>query len=527
MKRRRWLLDVTIGGQLMRFASSPITVVDRSGESLLYAGGLSVGTVSVLADSVGVSISEPMEGPSWAERHARGQQFELARAVLRLHAEGDELEDAPQLLGGVVSAATWGWAGDPLAFTLQAVAPGGDGQVPRAGSVVKENTTWPRGGNSLNPEDVGRYYPVVFGYPGAGSDDVYPAYRAPLVLVDTTSGRDIWVIGDKQLVATDVELFVVDSSSTPPEAAQAFDDVAFDSDGVGHEVTVARTTTVATDPTLGAEYWCGHSLASGGGLPNLSGTGPIRGADEVIERLLRDYSQMPVDRGRMAAVAPLLNAYLLDGYIDEPIGTWDYISRAILPLLPVVPRWSSEGFYLQHMDYGADATRVVAFLDADREDIQRTSGLSARFDVFNRFTISFGLSRNGYQEMRTLTGSPAANNELFPGQISDPRVIGDARCQMSQARYGPLDDTPLETGILWDAPTALLVLRHRAQKHALPIIGMQYVCGEVGRRIVPGDIVQVNDSDVSIANRLALVEDVAHSLGETVLELSILPDVPR
>ncbi len=97
---------------------------------------------------------------------------------------------------------------------------------------------------------------------------------------------------------------------------------------------------------------------------------------------------------------------------------------------------------------------------------------------------------------------------------------------MSQARYGVLEHDPIETGIVWDAATARLILRRHAQRHALPIWGVQYVGGNEIRHLDVGDVVSLTDTELAFSGRLAVIEDVAHSLSETVLELSVVPDLP-
>lgn len=528
MSRRRWLLDLEVGGQVLRFATSQVEVADRDGAAALYVEGLQsdVGEVWKLAESVTLSVTAPPNGPSWAQRVAMGQRLELAQGVLRLHTEGQPLEDAAETVAGRVTSVSFGGPGEPLRVTISASPAGREGEMPRAESMVRDGLTWPRGAaNKLNPVDDGRYPPIVFGYPGLGPrGDVYPAYRVPLVTIDATTGRDYWVIGDGELAADSagVQLYKVDTSAMPSQTNQAHAAVQLHDDAQGHQVTAARTDAADPDPTEGAEYYCGHT-ATGGGLYRRDRTGPVRDAGEVIERLLRDYSSIPIDTGRMRAVGERLAGFKLDGYVDEPINTWEYIERAILPLLPVAVRWSARGVYLAFMDYAPDRSRVVAFLDADRDEAQRMGPVANRFDIYNRFTIQFGHTFTGFRLNRTLTGDPEANAELFPGQQAIPSVVGDLACLRSQSRYGILEADPMESACLWDTATAVLVLRHRARRHALPVYGVQYSVGPQWSHLEPGDVVELSDGELFWANRLALVEDVAVGERGTLLELSVVP----
>lgn len=523
---RRWLLDLTVGGQVLRFASSPATVQSDNG-TVRYTEGLAVEEVSPLSESIAFALTAPTGSLSWADRIGRGQLIEGGRGVLRLHTDGETLEESRMVSSGYVTGATWGGAGSPLRAELRTVPRGLEGTVPPAGAVVIDGTTWPRGAaNIINEEDAGRYYPIVFGYPGADPNGttIWPAYRAPLVLIDNTSGSDYWIIGDREIVATDVALTKVDSSATPPSSSQSFDGVTLYKDAAGRTVTTAYTDPASATPANGLEYWCGHSLATGGGLPKRDGSGPVRTAGEVIERLLIDYSEIPVDKGRMRAASEQLQGYKLDGFIDKPIATWDFIQRAILPLLPALPRWSDEGFYLAVMDYEPTPSRVTAYLNADREDVQRTSDAKVRYELLNTFRIDYGKHREGFALFNMLTGDPEANAEKWYQELSDV-YAGDIYCLRSQARYGYREADPIESAVLWDRSTALRVLRWMARRHALPLWGVQYVGGPELAKIEPGAQVELTDSDMGWSSRIALVEDVAYSLGETVLELSILPDL--
>ena len=95
-----WLIDLYLGGRVLRFATAPLEVLTEDGAAHQYREGLADFTHGESAGgSADLSISVSLDvGESWAELAARFLIMERSRAVIRRFYEGQTLE-APSMGG--------------------------------------------------------------------------------------------------------------------------------------------------------------------------------------------------------------------------------------------------------------------------------------------------------------------------------------------------------------------------------------------------------------------------------------------
>ena len=246
--------------------------------------------------------------------------------------------------------------------------------------------------------------------------------------------------------------------------------------------------------------------------------GALRGAGEIIRYLLRRYSSIPVDERRWREHAQWLDQYLIDAYLDEPTEVWDWIARALLPILPVHVRRGQDGLWLQPIRWDATERDAVDYLVAGRE-IDRVGVVKARDEVYNAFALDYALVRGRYYSSRVLT---AQSGVLRPGPAQpDARVIGDLLCRRSQERYGLQWAPPMQTGVVHSSATALRILRDQALQYATRHRTARYVGGLSLARLEPGSIVHLTDAAVSLSG-VAMVDDIELSVDEVALDLVML-----
>ncbi|MEO0606353.1 MAG: hypothetical protein AAF211_33300, partial [Myxococcota bacterium] len=278
-----WLLDLEVSGQIFRFATAPLEVLDHQGETLAYVEGLdALETGFSSLASADASVDLELDAPqAWADLVARLRVLERSPATLRRWFPGQTLEQARVVLQGEVTGVTYGARLEPFGFTLRRNPRAQSRTVPTPGMVV-DATTWPvRAGWTADPKLVGRPYPVVIGVPGLNpSGAPYPASPALLVETEGPDNTDRVLIAGHRTDAgrsgAGIWLYRY-TADAAPTAAFLFSSMITD-DGQGRPVT-----TVSPGLSLGAalqpgeELWAGWTT-SGGGLLSSTAGGLLRGA---------------------------------------------------------------------------------------------------------------------------------------------------------------------------------------------------------------------------------------------------------
>lgn len=504
----RYLLDLTIGGHVLRLTDDPATV-----DGYPYRAGLGVTAQGRNVERASIVATwEPPDG--WGVYIGENGPIEESRAVLRWHRDGETLDEARTILDGAAVSVAHGGPGEPLQFALVRTI-GSESLMPPPTSAI-QSSEW------TDPQTaaIGKSPPLIFGYPGArqSSGDSVPAVP---VLFTSTSGTPVLVVAQGSIAASTISL----SRMTPGVF------VTWNGAPVTEDTRSGRTLSIVLG-TLGAPagfhvddgVYVSHfddETATHGGVADYDGS-VIRGAADVARWMLEQYSTIRIDYGRWAEVEDWLNSYLIDTYIDAPILPLEWIGRSLLPMLPVRLRQGSSGLWMQRHTYTATPSDAVRSLTAGR-DVQRAGMVSRRDEVYNRFSISYRQGNRRYYSARTLQGKPGILNRTPAGY--DEREYGRPDLELSEARYGVRSAPLIECPITWDDATASRILQDQADRYGWPKRAVQYVGGLDLDRLDPGQFVQLTDPELACVDALAMVEEVTTSIDEVVLDLTIL-DTP-
>jgi hypothetical protein len=507
MSAARWLLELTIGGRVYRYATDPVEVTTSTGV-VAYEPGLTDLSSSLDPTSRAITVLGAPAG-GWAALDSLWP-LDSGTAVLRWHRDGETLSEALTLIQGRLTSPRWGEVEEPLSATIQSATETAGGLAPEPAHKI-DSTSW----LSITIPDAsqGAQYPLILGYPGrraTGTSTCTPAKIAS----NPTPPTGQMLIADGHVHATAVSLMRLGSVYTVSQC-----DVSHGTDLAGHPYSYIAESEI--DPSLfdeGDEFWVGWAESGGGGVPRDDRSGALRGAGEIIRYLLRRYSSIPVDERRWREHAQWLDQYLIDAYLDEPTDVWDWIARALLPILPVRVRRGRDGLWLQPTRWDATERDAVDYLVAGRE-IDRVGGVQSRDEVYNAFALDYALVRGRYYSSRVLT---AQSGVLRPGPAQpDARVIGDLLCRRSQERYGLQWAPPMQTGVVHSSATALRILRDQALQYATRHRTARYVGGLNLARLEPGAIVHLTDAAVSLSG-VAMVDDIELSVDEVALDLVML-----
>ena len=525
MSQPEWLIELDIAGATLRYATRDVDVVDSSGNVLRYRAGLADFTMSLdgLEQEQGIQIVD--RTINWAQIVARGSAIDLSAARLRFWEPGTLLENARMVIDGLIEAPEYGFPQAPgqLVVTIRVR---GSRQVkyPPARALINDTTfTFNENVEQYDPNVEGAIYPVVLGTPGlfprpGGGSYSRPATPALLVHVEAAPTDDallsLGVVEATEVLVYDAEgLFDSGGGISLQKTDQL--DVETDADLIGQAISVATgwaltPTSADLSPIIGNAFYAAWSV-DGGGITH--GGALIRSFTDVALWALRNSGSDDVDLEAQEGERANLDAFKIDGFINEQLNLIDWIERQFGRLLPIARTRSSKGIYWRFIDWAATTTDAVARIDADTGLATRRSAIRTTKDqIANEFSIRYGrvLTTNTWAGFRGLAAEAGVAPD-DPG-IIDARWGGSSLCAASKAQYGRREAKPIETWFVWDFNIAELILRHLSLRDALPRRFVTYEAPSL-HRLRRGDIVTVTDAEVGFDDVVAIVDAVVLSSG--------------
>lgn len=494
MTRAWWLVDVEVGGTVLRYAHTDLEVESDEG-TLLYRPGLDVELeLERGLEEVGLSIVDPTAG--WA---TLGALVEGGRVVIRRWVEGSDFEDATVYAAGLAFGVTHGTDREPLEFTLgkpPASAEQLGVQVPDPLARTGEDT-W----TAVALVDEGVVYPTLFGTPGNdGSGTAVPVMPVPS---PTYQGTFQWVLLDGHVRPGNTLLTTPVRLRNDENGGEEVYDVDTRTDDLGRLVSFARVNAV-DDPFSGGagetQTWFAGWTEGGGVASNVY---------EVFVFLLERYGAASVDWTRLRRLQDELSIYRVDSWLDDVLeNPWEYLEY-LVGFLPYDLRSGAEGRYLERVRFSPDGTRVRGSFE-EGADAVRVAGRTFRAGELNEFTARYRQGRESEWRGRVvvtgaeLEGATAGVSDPAPTSVELVKVNRDARCVQSFARWGLRQAEVLDVDWTWDTGTALALLDWRIERDAVSAWESDYWL-EGGHDLEVGDEVLLTDSDFGLEGVTALV----------------------
>lgn len=491
-----WCLSLTYAGRVYRWASRPVEATDDAGDTYTFEGGLdAVDLTERFSGQNGDpdQLSIPFE--VWFPRDtniatlvAAGHDLGAATGEVAQWVEGTSWDNRRVILTGSVVEPEYGGPDEPVSFSVEQNPWDDTALIPGATARVT-TSTWPSAPN----DSQGLYYPVIFGRPGQWGDsilDITPGSPAIPVKV-TGSEVDTLLIAGHEVAASTVFIFYDDSYSF------IIGNVLHTTDGRGRKVATVDISGESTTVRQ-ATHWVGWRNISGGGLWDETRSNTMTGAGDICEWVLRQ-SSLPVDRGRWAAARGYLNRFKIDGYLDDAVSPWEWLTDNVLPLLPLDVRAGPDGLYPVVWRFDAVATDAVEHLEVG-PGIVRSSPVSySRLaDVVNSIRLDYSLIAGKNQYWQT-------------------RVDTDVS---SKARYG-VREKSIETDVVYDDATATMITSWMIQALSLPSRSVSYEVGQTYAWLQPGDVLTLTDAELALTSQVCLLQGVRW-LAEDALELELL-----
>lgn len=534
-----WLLEVAVPGRVYRWSTEALEVPTAAGAKIVYRPGL-VDLLLAAGDPVDVTVTDP--SVDWP---TAGPLLDGAEVVLRRWRDGDELERAEVFARGVAALAAWGTAFETARWRVSTLAP--IPAIPDPLASVSGATCPPDGfvDYFVPVTQGGRYFPVVFGFPGYVGPDapLVPCVPVPLVQYAKGSG------GIGVLAAIEAIRFVVseDARAHLPDAVYLRDGrgcsdeipVTAVPDLLGRSIAVTAYSTAdpndwpsmyplladGDDATDGDEVLAAYS-------PDHGGRPAPRAAYDVVRYVLERWGGTTVDWARIPEVADVLGGFMVDTWLvsppdDEAVspgavrdgtvrGVWRWLVDALgvaepgssrAPGLPVGIRLGADGFYLVPLRWRTEAGRTVRTVRTDGGEASRTGDLEVRSTPVNRITARYADTGEGLRE--TVQVGALAN----PLAATSAPRYEHSLATLSVARYARPDrgddgirEDEVTVPWTWDEATAVRVGLGILERDALPWV---YVTLRVPESwgLREGDQVRlVDDAVPGVDGVLALVD---------------------
>lgn len=485
-RQSAWLLEIDLGGEVIRVATDEATVTSRDvNDDVLFHTGMDDISVPASVDRLTVAVSAGNR-ETWGQYRAhfgpiRGRRFRLWRWY-----EGQILEDSYLVMDGVIDSATWGDPARPdaLTMTLSRDARGLAIVYPPPDHIVDDEGWTQNSGKYIDDSLKQQHYPTVIGSPGdSGNGPVSapPYLGTPAMLVQHKTTEHIVVIAGHHVDATNVRLFNRTQGTRTGDVA-----VVNTVDEKGNKVAVVD---VYNEWTSGNLAIAGDEIYTGWGRGSTYGVGlthrgqPVLGLGDLLIWGADTLSTAQWDFAEMYARRAGLNRYRIDTYWNTPMLWEDWLQANIMGLFPIEEVQGPRGRFYREVVTEADPNHVQAVLatqgsGAGRK-VERISGIvETDGDIVNTLEIDYAA--------RPTTGTARRKLNLGPRKGPVPGPPGGAqltlngsnfRAATSATFFGPRYQR-LEVPVTWDPVTANLIGRHVMSVSALPGRRATYRGGE-------------------------------------------------
>lgn len=491
---------------------------------------------------------------------AAGYRLDTAEAELSVWVEGTAYEARRVLLVGRVMQPSYGARGEPVQFSVEAPPWNDQGTWPelltfQAGMTPATMPSSIGGGGATTvalARDIrsnGRAAPTVIGNPG----NLDTVKRTPTVSEDIEDNEDLWrstapgsvssiTVGRTTGTFTVPGMLILAGHATEAGAYGGVDlDIATDdvplvnlynADGEWLTSTVpfhttigGRTCTVASlvdsfasaassgtqtsvrgmgtavlQDSYGFTFLSAHSdFATFHGLTNGRQTGPLKTVHDLLALVLSS-SSLPVDWPRLYAALDRIPVFDVEGYVDERVAVWDFVSRELLPLLPMTLRNGPRGLYALTADMGATVADSIGTLragvDCFRLGVIQYERRLADLDG----VIEVEAGRNGTQPARTVTADGSTMIQSIRARLAQESSVPSrpiSRVGMSSTHTGQTTQT-IKAPWLAGETGAQYVAHQRLSYRSAQIRSVRYELTPEFIELEVGDLVRLVDPSVSI-----------------------------
>lgn len=246
------------------------------------------------------------------------------------------------------------------------------------------------------------------------------------------------------------------------------------------------------------EWWV--YMTGGGGLVNPFGVGDLQGAGDLCRWVLQRSGQL-IDDGSWANLAPILNQYNFEGYINDPkITAWDWLNGNILPFLPITVRMGPNGLrpiliQMWALTHVTARQSIIVDNDSNVTQISPINTIRSTADLVNQLTLRWG-KRGFDQEYTSMVR--ITNIEVEDYDVATNYSI------MSVNRYG-VKPMAMDSDYIYDRDTAQKVAMDLVRSKCLPIHTIEVDADMELGWLEVGDVLDVTAPKIYLTNHRMII----------------------
>ncbi len=501
------------GGRVHRYATHNITLQSNGGP-LHYLPSImefdfveSADLTSINVEANIVSMGLIMDDVDLLERWSQGDTIEGLEAeffyvLMRYDVAQQDFEDRVVLYRGQIQEPQFG---DPNQFH-QLVSISIEAQPYDSNRLLMDSNKYidTRFPNRHIDTSDGKIFPIILGSAGglirttAGTTKNIHALPSYCVHKHDSSNNARFMVAGHPITATSA-VIQDDKYDTDTKTIQ------FDDDGRGNiyayiELDTSDDVAIPGSTVNGEsrEWWV--YMTGGGGLVNPFGDGDLQGAGDICRWALQRSGQI-IDDGAWANLAPILNQYNFEGYINDPkITAWSWLNGNILPFLPITVRMGPNGLrpVLIQMWALTHVTSMASITVDDDSNVTQVSPINtirSTSQLMNQFTLRWG-KRGFDQEYTSMVRVTNIKSEDYD-VVSDYSIL-------SVNRYG-VKPMAMDSDYIYDRDTAIKVSMDMVRSRCLPINTIEVdVDMELGWLQV-GDVLDVTAPKIYLTNHKMII----------------------
>lgn len=549
-----WTLEVSYLGELYRFATITLDLVDGDGKSYPYVSGLEdvvvstslqkVGNISAEADSVSIAITFPDKNIAQLQMDGKfieGSHAKIGYVLMKNGEIETQYDNRPTIFQGIITGPVYGHPNRPQGYVefsienqalissqgLLATILGENMYIEdvSCSNALYVSPEWPQDRGLTEVQDIhrGKVIPWVFGelqavQHSSGSTSSIPITPAYAIAYDPAAAhKPVFYLACGHVTnANTVNLFS-NTGETDTGTIETFvniDNRTLTYFSIPNSSHIPQSVAANDDREVWVEW------DDGGAYPNPVGEGNLQGGGDICLWLLSELTD-DVDYDSWNALRPFLNQYLFAGYVnDDKITVFQWLQKNIVAYLPI------------HVVNGPNGLKPVIDMFQSQVDIQpRLSiaegpefqrvgpvvSLNTPEDVSNVVTVRYAM--NGVVEDYS-TFVQVSNKIPAAGTLSSISYIAHPKSMISIQRYGEKKKV-VELDFCYDNGTAQRIAQDILEREALPTKSIQYSVSLRYGYLVLGDIVEITDEEIGLDSHKAQIISKLFEEGRWLLDMKI------
>jgi hypothetical protein len=549
-----WTLEISYLGEVFRFSTITMDLVDGDGKSYPYLSGLEdvvvnstlqkVGDISAQADSVSMAITfqnlniaiKQIEG-----KFLEGSKASIGYALIKNGEIQTQYDDRPIIFKGIITSPNYGHPNRPVGYVEFSIenkalissqgllstimGPNMYVESVSCSNALYVSPEWPQDKGLTEVQDIhrGKVIPWVFGklhgvQQSNGDVLEIPITPAYVIAYDPSAGhKPVYYLACGHV--TNANTIQAYSNTGEVDGATIYTFVNIDNRTLTYfhldnGSPIPQSVAANDDRQVWIEW------DDGGAYPNPVGEGDLEGGGDICLWLLSELTT-DVDYESWNALRPLLNQYKFAGYVnDDKITVFQWLQKNIVAYLPISIVNGPNGLkpVLDLFQTVGDVRpRLTITAGTEFQRAGAVVSINTPEDVSNHITVRYAMNGvvDDYSTFVQVSNEiPAASTLASISYIAHPKSM------ISIQRYGRKEKV-VSLDFCYDNGTAQRIAQDILEREALPMKSVQYSVSLRYGYLVLGDIIQITDDEIGLDGHHGQIISKVFDEGRWLMDIKI------